>query len=107
MLGTEFGKYGTMANNCQPIVLLGTAFGKCNTMLDIVPRIVSPRIPHLAIERLFNYASAPVRCGVAMCCVEVSQFVTLRHKANHVLKVSFGYAHMRYKHKQTESENKP
>ena len=57
--------------------------------------------PHLLRER----ASA-LRC-VAVCCVKVSRFVTLRHKANHVLQVSFEYAHMRYKHKQTESENKP
>jgi len=68
-----------MANNCQLIVLLGTEFGKCRTMQDIVPRIVLPRIPDIAIERLFNYAGAPLRCGVAMCCVEVNQFVTLRH----------------------------
>ena len=65
-----------MANNRQLIVLLGTTFGKCNTMQDIVPRIVFPHIPDIAIERLFNYASAPLRCGVAMCCVEVNQFVT-------------------------------
>ena len=96
-----------MANNRQLIVLFGTTFGKCKTMQDIVPRIVFPHIPDIAIERLFNYASAPLRCGVAVFCVEVNQFVTLRHKANHVLQVSFGYAHMRYKHKQTESENKP
>ena len=79
MLGTEFGKCRTMANNCQPIVLLGTIFGKFNTMQNIVPRIVFPHIPDIAIERLFNYAGAPLRCGVAVCCVEASQFVTLRH----------------------------
>jgi len=75
------------------------------TCAALVPH--SCHIPDIAIERLFNYAGALLRCGVALCCVEVSQFVTLRHKVNHVLKVSFGYAHMRYKHKQTESENKP
>jgi len=55
-----------MRSNAQPIVLLGTEFGKCNTMLDIVPRIVLPHIPYLAIERLFSYASAPLRCGVLL-----------------------------------------
>ena len=79
LLGTTFGKCQTMANNRQTIVLLGTTFGKCKTMQNIVPRIVSPHIPYIAIERLFSYAGAPLRCGVAMCCVEVSQFVTLRH----------------------------
>jgi hypothetical protein len=98
-----------MANNCQLIVLLGTTFGKCKTMKNIVPRIVSRHILDTFLTLLSHicYAGAPLRCAVAMCCVEVSQFVTLRHKVNHVLKVSFGYAHMRYKHKQTESENKP
>jgi len=69
LFGTEFGKCKTMANNRLLIVLLGTAFGKCNTMQDIVPRIVFPHIPDIAIERLFNYAGAPLRCGVAVCCV--------------------------------------
>jgi hypothetical protein len=68
-----------MENNAPPIVLLGTAFAKCNTMQNNVPRIVLPHILHIAIERLFSYASAPMRRGVEVCCVEVSQFVTLRH----------------------------
>jgi len=66
----------TEQNNQVRNVLLGTTFAKCRTMQDIVPRIVLPHIPDIAIERLFNYAGAPLRRAVAVCCVEVSQFVT-------------------------------
>ena len=55
-----------MKNNCRPIVLLGTVFGKCNTMQNNVPRIAHRHIQYLAIERLFNYAGAPLRFGVSM-----------------------------------------
>jgi len=44
------------------------------TCAALVPHFC--RIPDIAIERLFNYAGAPLRCGVEMCCVEVNQFVT-------------------------------
>jgi hypothetical protein len=67
-----------MANNRQLIVLLGTAFVKCKTMQNIVPRIVLRHILDTFLTLLSHicYASAPLRCGVEVCCVKVNQFVT-------------------------------